>query len=71
MVLVPAFAGLATTESAEGSFPVHLEALCAELIPADQPVCFVEPITIADNQIGVQCFLRCCDHDYGLSVCTG
>ena len=54
-----------------GQLPVHLEALCAELIPADQPVCFCGAHHHRRQSDWSQCFLRCCDHDYGLPVCTG
>ena len=56
VVLVPAFAGLATTESAEGSFPSTWKLFVQNLSQLTSQFAFVEPITIADNQIGVNAF---------------
>ncbi len=56
IVLLPAFLGLGTTESAENSFPTQIKFYVENLSQLTSHFILVEPITIADNQIGVNAF---------------
>lgn len=56
IVLIPAYLGLGTTESAENSFPDQLKLFVENLSQLTSQFAFVEPINIYDNQIGVNAF---------------
>lgn len=56
IVLVPAYVALGVTESAENSFPEHLELFVSNLSQLTSQFAYCEPINIADDQIGVNAF---------------
>lgn len=56
VVLIPAFMGLGTTESAQNSFPSPVKFYVENLSQLTSQFAFVEPINIADDQIGVNAF---------------
>ncbi len=56
IILLPAFVGLGTTESAQNSFPSPLKFYVENLSQLTSHFAFVEPINIADDQIGVNAF---------------
>lgn len=56
IVLMPAFLGLGTTESAQNSFPSPIKLYVENLSQLTSHFPFVEPINIADDQIGVNAF---------------
>lgn len=56
IVLMPAFLGLGTTESAQNSFPSPIKFYVENLSQLTSHFAFVEPINIADDQIGVNAF---------------
>lgn len=56
IMLIPAFLGLGTTESAQNSFPWPLKFYVENLSQLTSHFAFVEPINIADDQIGVNAF---------------
>lgn len=56
IVLVPAYLGLGTTESAENAFPETIKLFVQNMSQLTSQFAFVEPINIADDQIGVNAF---------------
>ncbi len=56
IVLLPAFLGLGTTESAQNTFPSPMKFYVQNLSQLTSQFAFVEPINIADDQIGVNAF---------------
>jgi len=56
IVLLPAYRALAITESAENSFPLPVKLFVQNLSQLTSQFAFVEPINIADDQIGVNAF---------------
>lgn len=56
VVLIPAYLGLGTTESAENSFPATWRLFVENLSQLTSQFAFVEPINIASDQIGVNAF---------------
>lgn len=56
IMLIPAFLGLGTTESAQNSFPWPVKFYVEDLSQLTSHFTFVEPINIADDQIGVNAF---------------
>lgn len=56
IMLIPAFLGLGTTESAQNTFPSPIKFYVENLSQLTSHFAFVEPINIADDQIGVNAF---------------
>ncbi len=56
IVLLPAYVGLGTTESAQNSFPSPVKFYVQDLSQLTSQFAFVTPVNIADNQIPVNAF---------------